>query len=202
MKRIILHWTGGPYKPTGLDKESYHEIIDDLGRVHQGKFKIEENKAPIGTRKNYAAHTRGCNSDSIGRSMSSMGGAIENKTNGKFPFTEKQFEMMCMRTARDCIKYAIPITDKTVLTHAEVQPNLGIKQKQKWDITVIPFKPELKGAKACGDYMRKRVAFYRNEMLATAAAAKPVPTTTKAPVTTIVTPKKETVWEQIKRFFK
>jgi trimethylamine:corrinoid methyltransferase-like protein len=37
-----------------------------------------------------------------------------------------------------CRKYGIPITSSTVLTHAEVEPTLGIKQAGKWDIAWLP----------------------------------------------------------------
>jgi hypothetical protein len=38
-----------------------------------------------------------------------------------------------------------------------VETVLGIKQRGKWDIAVLPFLG-LRTAKACGDEMRKRVA--------------------------------------------
>ena len=54
--------------------------------------------------------------------------------------------------------YQIPVTLSTVLSHAEVQTTLGIKQNGKIDISFgIPGKPELKSARACGDYIRSLV---------------------------------------------
>src|SRR5690606_21599103 len=51
----------------------------------------------------------------------------------------------------------IAVTPKTVLTHAEVQANLGIKQRNKWDIAVLPFDRKVVGAKAIGDKLRSEV---------------------------------------------
>jgi hypothetical protein len=47
---------------------------------------------------------------------------------------------------------------QTVLTHAEVQPTLGVKQRGKWDITRLSFKPDLVGAIPVGNYIRETVA--------------------------------------------
>lgn len=51
-----------------------------------------------------------------------------------------------------------PDYTKTLLSHAEVQANLGIKHRGKRDISGLPFDPSVKGAKACGDLMRSAVA--------------------------------------------
>lgn len=163
MKRIIMHWSAGAYKASSLDKKHYHKIVEGDGKIVNGDIPIENNSAayrkqnPKGA---YAAHTLNCNTDSIGISMACMAGAVEGKTNGKNPMTQAQFESMCKLAAELCKKYKIPVTNKTVLSHAEVQTNLGIKQRGKWDFTVIPFKPELKGAAACGNYARDLIKSY------------------------------------------
>jgi hypothetical protein len=56
-----------------------------------------------------------------------------------------------------CRTYGIPVTRETVLTHAEVEPTLGVKQRGKWDLTRLPFRRDLVGALPVGDYMRERV---------------------------------------------
>ena len=43
MKRIIIHWTAGLYYPTELEKTHYHFLVDKDGKVHEGKFKPENN---------------------------------------------------------------------------------------------------------------------------------------------------------------
>lgn len=64
----------------------------------------------------YAAHTRGCNTSSIGVSMACMAGAVESHFNaGKFPMTETQWNRAMDVIAHLCSFYKIPVTDKTVL---------------------------------------------------------------------------------------
>lgn len=171
MKRVIAHWTAGTYAVSGLDKEHYHYIVDGSGNIVDGKYPVSANASPINGK--YAAHTLNCNSDSIGIACACMLGAEEGKTNGKFPINEVQFEAMCKDIAKLCRIYGIPIKPETVLSHAEVQGTLGIKQRGKWDIAVLPFKG-LTGAKACGDYMRTRVQSYVTA-LATPKLPEPAP---------------------------
>lgn len=187
LKRIIAHWTVGRYKANASDIKAYHFIVEEDGNIVNGKFKPEDNTGKLlsGT---YAPHVRGLNTGSIGISMASMLGAIENKTHGDYPFTERQFEAMCKKIAELCLKYDIPITPQTVLSHAEVEPTLKKKQAGKWDFTVIPFKPELKGHKACGDYMRTRVSYYYNQ-------TRTIPEPMEPKVTPIhIVQKGETLW--------
>jgi hypothetical protein len=53
--------------------------------------------------------------------------------------TKAQWDKMIQVVAELARHYRIPITPKTVLTHAEVQSNFGIAQRGKWDITRLPF---------------------------------------------------------------
>ncbi len=168
MKRIIAHWTAGSYNVSDLDKEHYHFIISGNTDVVAGKFPVSANEAP--KKGAYAAHTLNCNTGSIGVSVACMAGAVEGKSNGQFPMKETQFERMCRHIAELSLQYNIPVTPTTILSHAEVQPNLKITQRGKWDITVLPFKPDIKGAAACGAYMRARVTQYRNDLLAVRAS--------------------------------
>lgn len=181
MKRIIMHWTGGAYKANAIDRNSYHIIFEGDGKMVLGKHPIAANEVIV--KGQYAAHTFNCNTGSIGVSMACMGGAKENETNGIYPVTEAQFEAMCRSVAYLSKIHNIRITPETVLSHAEVEKTLKIKQKQKWDFTVLPFKPELKGATACGNYARARIKHYFDLNNVTKAA----PTTTTAPVTKVVT---------------
>lgn len=158
MKRIIAHWTAGTYTPNGIDKRHYHYIVDGDGIVHSGTFPISANEKP--EKGKYAAHTLNCNTGSIGIAMACMAGAIEGKEFGKYPMKRVQFDAMCMEIARLCKLYKIPVTPKTVLSHAEVEKNLGVKQRGKWDFTVLPFLSGAKGATECGEYMRMQVRDY------------------------------------------
>ena len=62
-------------------------------------------------------------------------------------------------TCEETLKqYKITVTPQTVLTHAEVEKTLGVKQKGKWDITRLPYNKNVVGAKAVGDLLRKEVS--------------------------------------------
>lgn len=156
MKRIICHWTAGTHKASSEDLKHYHIVIDGDGTVHKGLYKIEDNESTADGK--YAAHTRGCNTGSIGVSLACMANAVENPfSSGTYPMTKIQFDKLVELVAELSATYRIPVTPKTVLTHAEVEKNLGIKQKGKWDYTRLSFAPDLKGADACGNYLRNRV---------------------------------------------
>ena len=158
MKRIIAHWSAGTYNVGRLEKEHYHRIVDGSGKVHEGDHPISDNESTGDGI--YAAHTRACNTGSIGVSVACMAEAKENFRHGTYPMLEVQFESLCEEMARLCQVYNIAVSSLTTLTHAEVQPNLGIAQSGKWDFTELSFDKTLKGAKQCGDYMRKRINHY------------------------------------------
>lgn len=161
LKRIVAHWTVGKYTANAIDRKHYHFIVEGDGNIVEGDHKPEANIKPVSGR--YAAHTRALNTGSIGVSMASMHGAQWPDKAGPYPFTEAQFNAMCKLIAGLCKRYNIAVTPQTVLSHAEVQPTLGVKQNGKWDFTIIPFMPHVKGAKACGDEMRRRVNLYIDE---------------------------------------
>lgn len=137
MKRIVWHWTAGAHTPSNLDREHYHFIIDLTGKVHPGKWPVEANEKPV--KGKYAAHTLNCNTGSIGIAVAAMAGAVERPFNaGRFPITPAQVDALA-KLSRDLGKqYGIPVTPQTMLSHAEVQPVLGIKQRGKWDIAWLP----------------------------------------------------------------
>ncbi|MDK1493362.1 peptidoglycan recognition family protein [Sinorhizobium sp. 7-81] len=151
--RIICHWTAGAHKASEFDRSHYHILIEGDGKLVRGIPSIKLNEAPA--RKGYAVHTLNCNSGSIGVSLCCMGGSHEQPFNpGKYPVTRKQWDALTSAVADLCRCYGIKITDKTVLSHAEVQNNLGIQQRGKWDFTRLAFDPSIVGAKACGDKLR------------------------------------------------
>lgn len=157
MSRVILHWSAGTNTVSDADKEHYHFIIDGKGNVVRGDHTIADNVSTGDG--DYAAHTRGCNTGAIGVSMACMAGAIESPFSaGKFPMTETQWNRAMEVIGHLASFYKIPVTDKTILSHAEVQKNLGIMQLGKWDVSRLPFDPKTVGAKACGDKMRAAVS--------------------------------------------
>ena len=157
MKRVIAHWSAGGHKVSEIDREHYHIIWGGDGIPVRGDHEISDNvRTGDG---DYAAHTRGCNTGSIGVSLACMAGAVENPFKpGKFPMTKVQWDAMIDGIAQLCRFYKIPVTPQTVLSHAEVQGTLGIRQNGKWDFTRLAFDPSVKGAKACGDKMRAEVS--------------------------------------------
>lgn len=153
MQRIIVHWSAGANKASALDKEHYHLIIEGDGHLVRGDRSIADN---VSTADGvYAAHTLNCNAGSIGVSLAGMAGAVESPfAPGRTPITVQQWRMLPGVLADLCRRYSINPAATTVLSHAEVQGTLGIKQKGKWDIARLPFEPALIGAKAIGDQFR------------------------------------------------
>ncbi len=157
MKRIHMHWTAGGHTPNHVDLEHYHRISDGNGNTHVGKHPIRANARPIGN-KPYAAHTRKANTDAIGVSMAAMRGAKESPFDpGTSPITTTQLDGFVKMVAELCEDYDIPVTRETVLTHAEVQPTLGVKQRFKWDITWLPGMEKPGDPIVVGDVLRKMI---------------------------------------------
>ncbi|WP_159454108.1 N-acetylmuramoyl-L-alanine amidase [Roseovarius albus] len=158
MNKIILHWTAGSHEPNSLDKKHYHILIDGDGELHRGNHAISANVPPLRS-KSYAAHTLNCNSHSIGVSLCAMGGDVRESPfrPGPFPITSVQWSTLAQVAAELCLRYDIPVSRKTVLGHGEVQKNLNIKQKGKWDPLALPWDPD-RPYSEIGDQMREMVA--------------------------------------------
>lgn len=156
MKGIVWHWTAGTHTVSRLDMEHYHEIINGKGESYRGVFSPEDNLST--TDGKYAAHTRGYNTGMIGLAVAAMHGASERPFSwGKYPITQAQVNQLVERTAYYVKKYNIPVTRRTVLSHAEVEPTLGVKQLGKWDISVLPGMNNVKNPVEIGDYLRDKV---------------------------------------------
>ena len=157
LKRIVIHWSAGTYTVSSIDKEHYHFIIDKDGKVHCGDHKPEAN---LSTSDGvYAAHTKGANAGAIGVAVAAMADAKGPGDLGKYPITAAQFNGLIRELKELTRHYKIPVTPSTVLSHAEIEKTLGIKQAGKIDIAFgIPGHPGLKTAKACGDHIRSLIA--------------------------------------------
>lgn len=172
IKRSITHWTAGGGRASPVDKKHYHFITEYDGTVVAGKEEIEDNI--VTSDGDYAAHVLNLNTGSAAFAMAGMRGATQVPFDpGPSPLTNEQFERHCRLLADFHQSRGIPVTERTCLTHAEVEPTLGVPQRGKWDITRLPFKPELRGAIAVGNYMRKRVRSYMTG---------PVPEDTRRPI--------------------
>lgn len=153
MERIIIHWSAGGHKASALDKQHYHIIIEGDGSLVRGDHEITDNISSADG--DYAAHTRSCNSGSIGVSLAAMAGAVESPFNpGKQPITAAQMDKLPLVLADLCRRYTINVTPRTVLSHAEVQKTLGIAQNGKWDIAWVPGMAKPGSAHAIGDEFR------------------------------------------------
>lgn len=158
ISRVISHWTGGNYAPSANDRSHYHFLIDGNAKPVRGVPSVVLNAHPK-AQPGYAAHTKSSNTGSIGISVCAMAGAVERPfAAGKAPLTQGQWMALVLAVADLCERYKLPVTHKTVLTHAEVQANLGIKQSGKWDIARLPFDLKCDTAKKVGDRLRAEVA--------------------------------------------
>jgi len=157
VQRIHLHWTAGGHNPSENDKDHYHILIAGDGRVVKGNCDISANST-TSPRGKKAHHTLNANTGALAVSMACMMDAVERPFNaGKFPLTKAQWEKAAVVVAELCRRYKIPVTSRTVLSHAEVQANLSIRQRGKWDVAVLPFDRAYDTARACGDFFRKMV---------------------------------------------
>jgi len=182
LKRILLHWSAGTHRAGQKDRKHYHFIVEGDGTVVEGNFKPEDNESTVTP---YAAHTRGLNTGSIGVAVAAMHGAKERPFDpGKYPITEKQLASMLRLVARLAVQYDIPVTRATILTHAEVQPTLGVKQRNKWDIMWIPGMDKPGNPIKVGDELRSRI---RVHLKPEAPNVKPVSPEKAAGLTEMVT---------------
>ena len=160
MSRIVWHWSAGGHKANATDKERYHIIIEGDANVVLGDHPISANevlKNPNDS-STYAAHTRSLNTGSIGVALAAMRGAKERPFSpGPSPITDAQVEALVEQTAKLCRQFNIPVTRQTVLSHAEVEPTLGVKQRNKWDIMWLPGMTKVGDPVAIGDALRTKV---------------------------------------------
>lgn len=160
MNRIVWHHTGGGYRPNVVDQRAYHKLVDGDGEVHDGLHRIENN-APgrpmnAGT---YAAHTKGLNTGAIGISICCMLGGFWSRPRDSSCFPRPvQIDALVAETARLCAAYSIEVSRRTTLSHAEVEPTLGIKQAAKWDFDYDPWaRHSNRDPIAIGDDLRAEV---------------------------------------------
>lgn len=158
MKRIILHWTAGKYKPNSCDLEHYHFLVDGDGRVHNGKFDVSANENC--SDGHYAMHTGGGNTGSIGVAMCGMLGYKNFSNVGKYPIKPVQFERTMKLCAELIKEFDLQISEKTLMTHFEFGFNHPKTSSfGKIDITFIPSYPHIRGDEV-GDFIRSKVRWY------------------------------------------
>ncbi|MEO1362350.1 MAG: peptidoglycan-binding protein [Pseudomonadota bacterium] len=138
LHRIHGHWTGGAYGAIDLELRAYNGVIDHDATRHAGRWGFQD-QAMYRAGARGASHTLNANTGSIGLAVDAMAGAQERPFRaGSAPVTWAQVDELAKWIAELSVRFWIPITRYSVLTHAEVQPTLGIRQKWKWDITWLP----------------------------------------------------------------
>lgn len=157
---VTWHWTAGADGVNDVEKDSYNFITNRKGITVPGDFPPEA-QTPANIKKGsnfYAAHTLNANSYRIGLAADAMAGAQERPLNwGSAPLTEVQIEEMMRFTAGLVRVYKLTVSRQTTLSHAEVQPTLGIKQRQKWDIMCLPGDVKVRDPVEVGDILRSMV---------------------------------------------
>lgn len=157
LERIILHWTAGNSRqPSDADLAAYHYLIDAAGDTIHGQHEPEDNISTAD--QDYAPHVLNLNTGSIGLALMGMRGAVESPfSKGSDPITVHQVEAMAVVAARLATEWRIPVTRRTILSHAEVQPTLGVKQRAKWDIAWLPGMPKAGDPVEVGDRLRAMI---------------------------------------------
>ena len=168
-KRCILHWSAGLYESSAFDRIHYHALIEyvkSLGHIRVVKgVEIKNNLRPlIGAASSehdpvngYAAHTKAFNSFSIGYSICAMAGALSRESLGGHPLLEAQIDGLITLCAQTSVVFGLEVTPETFFTHWEAEHLHGITQLGKWDITVIPHRPELE-VEDVGPWLREEIA--------------------------------------------
>lgn len=161
IKRIVLHWTGGTYKPNSVDLEHYHFLIDNKGEVYKGRFSINNNfvcKEDENGKPLYAAHCGGGNTGAIGIAFCGMLGYKNFQDIGKYPLKKEQIEKGCKFIAEFCYKNFLDTS--IIVTHREFGiTNPNTSSKGKIDISYLPPYPFLKPDEI-GNFLRSKIKWY------------------------------------------
>ena len=153
---IVFHWTAGQHTASGLDRTHYHYLVQGDGTIVPGSYKPEDNISAADGK--YAAHTLGANTGRIGVALCGMMGAVERPFKaGPAPINWPQVNALCGLLADLCRRYDTAVTRQTVLSHAEVQPTLGITQRGKWDVAWLPGMTAVGDPVVIGDRIRADV---------------------------------------------
>jgi hypothetical protein len=128
IERLHIHWSVTGYLPTADSKKHYHAGIGGDGELYE----FNPHTARL-------AHTLNANGGALGIAVLAMAGAVERPFKwGTAPITPAQLDGLCRYLAMLGKKYDIPANVYGMPTHAEIEPVFGIKQRGKWDITVLP----------------------------------------------------------------
>lgn len=160
MNRITIHHTGGTHTANATDLRAYHRLVQGDGSVVGGTHPIATS-APGRelVAGGYAAHTRALNSGNIGVAACALAGGVwSNPFASRWYPTGAQLAALVVEVARLARAYGIGVDRRTVLTHAEVELTLGVRQAGKWDFDFDPWNSITdRDPIAIGDAMRARI---------------------------------------------
>ncbi|MEM1372549.1 MAG: peptidoglycan-binding protein [Pseudomonadota bacterium] len=155
--RIHLHWSAGAYGVISMERRAYNGLVDQDGNRHDGVFAFNTQGTYRADRA--ASHTLNANSGALGLCADAMAGAKERPLDwGSAPMTVPQVKELCQWAAELAEFYDIPVSRWSILTHAEVQPTLGIRQRFKWDITCLPGDNAVRDPIVVGDELREMIS--------------------------------------------
>jgi hypothetical protein len=159
MVGIVWHWTASHHEVTADDLAHYNDVHDVKGNSYDGAARAEHQLNYDWRKGIGVSHTRNLNTGFIGQSVAAMAGAEgwPSLKWGKSPLTWEGIDAMLERSAEYCREFDIPVSPWSTLSHAEVQGNLGVAQRNKWDYMVLPGMKKVTTARACGDILRKRL---------------------------------------------
>jgi len=140
VRGIVWHWTAGAKGFIDMEREAYNFLHSRTGDTIQGEATVAEQVMYDWRRGIGASHTKSMNTGWIGQSVDAMAGSKQANPMvwGSNPITWEGIDAMLEQTAELVEEYDIPVSKWTTLTHAEVEPTLGVKQRWKWDYTVLP----------------------------------------------------------------
>lgn len=140
------------------DRASYHYLIQQDGSVVMGvpvRANLR-NIPPRTPRSEYAAHTAGFNSWSVGVALCGMMEAVPGGPYGPHPITEAQTLEMCRFVGQLCRDWDLTVDTTSVFHHAEAQTVHGRRQSGKWDITELPWARDVPAGEV-GLWLRARI---------------------------------------------
>jgi hypothetical protein len=160
--RVHWHWAASTYSVTWAVIRHYNAVFDRDGNKHDGGSPPEQ-QAIYSPPRFGVSHTFRANTHAVGLSVAAMAGAKTNwgtgvVDQGQYPLTWAAIDGMLEETVDLCREFDIKPSPWTTITHCEVQTNIGIKQKNKWDIRVLPCNPtKLLSEREGGDILRARM---------------------------------------------
>ncbi|ANJ20809.1 endolysin [Roseobacter phage RD-1410W1-01] len=158
VRGVVWHWTAGANGIIELEKDHYNFLHDTKGNTYDGNHTVASQVRYDWRKGVGASHTKGMNTGWIGESLDAMAGANGWPMDwGSHPITWEGIDAMLEHTWDMCQEYDIPVSRWTTLSHAEVQPTLGIKQRNKWDYMVLPGDSKPRDAVRVGDELRERM---------------------------------------------